>query len=130
MTDVPATERDSAGRFVKAEIEPTPIAADDTVHPMATLLFGWVDAKRTPTILLGVILLLSIVLVAADLSVLREAPVGMANLTGFFGAVGFLAVAIPVLAAWPLSRLLRRREDFYGEGDDTPVSAADEEAGT
>ena len=32
--------------------------------------------------------------------------------------IGFVAYSFVVLAAWPLFKLLSRREDYYGEGDD------------
>lgn len=130
MSDVTPTERDASGRFVKTEADVTPITDDDTVHPMSILLFGWVEAKRTPAILLGGVLILSMVLIAADLSLAREATVPAAGLTGFYGLVGFVSVAAAILIAWLLSGLLRRREDFYGEGDTTPVRVEDEESGT
>ena len=130
MTDVTPTERDSSGRFVKAEADVTPIGEDDTVHPMAILLFGWVEAKRTPAILLGVVLIVSMLLIAADLSLAGTGTGSDTRLTGFFGMVGFVSVALAILISWPLSRVLRRSDDFYGEGDTTPARVEDEEQGT
>jgi len=129
MTDVPPAGRDSSGRFVKAEADITPIGEDDTVHPMAMLLFGWVEAKRTPAILLGGVLILSMVLIAADLSLAGTGTGPDTRMTGFFGLVGFVSVAIAIFIAWPLSRVLRRSDDFYGEGDTTPIRVEDEEQG-
>ncbi|MEO0465430.1 MAG: hypothetical protein AAF216_02715 [Pseudomonadota bacterium] len=120
MSEEPPIERDTSGRFVKPEGQTAAVEEDDAMHPMAKLLFGWVEAKSTPGILLGAVLLLALGLIAADLLVDRHEYIEFANATGFFGFWGFGAFALAVISGWPLGRLLRRSEDYYGEGDDTP----------
>ncbi len=122
MSDENAPERDSAGRFVKVEMPTGPAGSDEvSIHPAARLMFGWVSSPRTPTILLLAVLALSVFLIVIDLTVERSEHVGFANATGFYGFWGFAALALAVLASWPLSALLRRGEDYYGEGDKTPA---------
>ena len=93
---------------------------DDHVHPVARLLFGWVEAKATPGIILVLVLLIAIGLFLADVFVDRHEYLEFANATGFYGLWGFAAFAIAVLSGWPLGRLLRRDEDYYGEADTVP----------
>jgi hypothetical protein len=45
--------------------------------------------------------------------VLRRPNPSLESLPGFFAAFGFIALAVAVLSAWPLGRLLRRPEDYY-----------------
>ncbi len=112
-------ERDSSGRFLKPERdEPTP--NDDDMHPLSKLLFGWVGSPRTPLIVLLAVLLICAGLVVFDLSVNRHEYVEMANANGFYAIWGFAAFGLAVLSGWPLGKLLRRDEDYYGEADTTP----------
>lgn len=112
-------ERDSSGRFLKPERdEPTP--NDDDMHPLSKLLFGWVGSPRTPLIVLLLVLLICAGLVVFDLSVNRHEYVDMANANGFYAIWGFAAFGLAVLSGWPLGKLLRRDEDYYGEADTTP----------
>ncbi|MDJ0922614.1 MAG: hypothetical protein QNI84_15910 [Henriciella sp.] len=119
MTD--PLERDSSGRFVKPpEQTPNmPTGADD-VHPVGRLLFGWVENKRTPSILLGLVVLVIIGLTVADLLVDRHDYFDFANTVWFYSLWGFGAFALAVLSGWPLGHLLRRDEDYYGEAETRP----------
>lgn len=112
-------ERDSSGRFLKPERD-EPMPNDDDMHPMSKLLFGWVGSPRTPLIVLLLVLLICAGLVVFDLSVNRHEYVDMANANGFYAIWGFAAFALAVLSGWPLGKLLRRDEDYYGEADTTP----------
>ncbi len=121
MTLPPPIERDTSGRFVKPETdEPVGEMADDDMHPMARLLFGWVEAKRTPMILLFSVLLLSAILIMVDPLLHRHDEAEIAHITGFYGIWGFGSFALAVLSGWPLGKLLRRSEDYYGEAETTP----------
>lgn len=112
-------ERDSSGRFLKPEHdEPKP--SDDDMHPMSKLLFGWVGSSRTPLILLVLVIIICIALVLFDLTVNRHEYLEFANANGFYAIWGFAAFALAVLSGWPLGKLLRRDEDYYGEADTTP----------
>lgn len=112
-------ERDSSGRFVKPEPE-TQLPGDETMHPMSRLLFGWVSSPRTPLILLVLVIVICLGLVLIDLSVNRHEYLDFANANGFYALWGFGAFALAVLSGWPLGKLLRRDEDYYGEADTTP----------
>lgn len=112
-------ERDSSGRFVKPEQE-LPKPSDHDMHPMSRILFGWVSSPRTPLVLLILTVVIAIGLVLFDFAVDRDEYVDMANANGFYAVWGFAAFALAVLSGWPLGKLLRRDEDYYGEADTTP----------
>ena len=112
-------ERDSSGRFVKPEQE-LPKPSDHDMHPMSRILFGWVSSPRTPLVLLILTVVIAIGLVLFDFAVDRHEYVDMANANGFYAVWGFAAFALAVLSGWPLGKLLRRDEDYYGEADTTP----------
>lgn len=112
-------DRDANGRFVKPESE-VPKPNDDDMHPMSKLLFGWVGSPRTPLIFLILVILISIGLVLFDLTVDRHEYLDFANANGFYAIWGFAAFALAVLSGWPLGKLLRRDEDYYGEAETTP----------
>ena len=112
-------ERDSSGRFVKPE-EEAPKPSDENMHSMSKLLFGWVGSPRTPLILLILVIVICIGLVVYDLTVNRHEYLDFANANGFYALWGFAAFALAVLSGWPLGKLLRRDEDYYGEAETTP----------
>ena len=112
-------ERDSNGRFVKS---PQEEAAPDNrnIHPLAKILFGWVDHPRTPNLLLLLVATVAAGLFLADLVVDRHDYLAFAEWNGFYAWWGFGAFALAVLSGWPLGYLLRRDEDYYGEADTKP----------
>lgn len=93
---------------------------DDQVHPAAKAMFGWVEYKRTPIIFLAIVIGVCIGLASADLMVDRHDYFPFAESTAFYAIWGFSAFALAVLSGWPLGKLLRRDEDYYGEADITP----------
>ncbi|MEL6857713.1 MAG: hypothetical protein AAFO74_04960 [Pseudomonadota bacterium] len=112
-------ERDASGRFVKPDQEDGR-PDDSNMHPMSKLLFGWVSSPRTPLILLVLVIAICLILVLIDVSLNRHDYFQFANANGFYAIWGFLAFALAVLSGWPLGKLLRRDEDYYGEADTTP----------
>ena len=112
-------ERDSSGRFVKPE-QDLPPPSDHDMHPMSRLLFGWVSSPRTPMILLILTVVIAIGLVLIDFAVNRHEYLDFANANGFYAIWGFAAFALAVLSGWPLGKLLRRDEDYYGAAATTP----------
>ena len=120
MTTPPPIERDRSGRFVKPDAPETQAPGDDDMHPMARVLFGWVESKRTPGLLLALVALICAALIVADLALPRHEYVEMASTTAFYGLWGFGAFSLAVLTGWPLGKLLRRSEDYYGEAETTP----------
>lgn len=112
-------ERDSNGRFVKPEQE-APKPSDENMHPMSKVLFGWVGSPRTPLILLILVIVICVGLVIFDVTVNRHEYLDFANANGFYALWGFAAFALAVLSGWPLGKLLRRDEDYYGEAETTP----------
>lgn len=128
MTTTPPIERDTSGRFVKPEVdEPNVPVTSGDMHPMSRVLFGWVDAPRTPLILFVAAIVISVALIVVDLALNRDEYIEVANITGFYGLWGFGAFSLAVLAGWPLGKLLRRSEDYYGEADTTPQDVEDEQ---
>jgi fucose 4-O-acetylase-like acetyltransferase len=112
-------ERDANGRFVKPDTD-TEVLGDHGMHPISKLLFGWVGSPRTPFVLLVLVIAICVALVLIDLAVNRHEYLDFANANGFYALWGFAAFALAVLSGWPLSKLLRRDEDYYGEADTTP----------
>lgn len=112
-------DRDGNGRFVKP---PGPEHRPDqtNIHPVGKLLFGWTDSPRTPFVLLLIVIVLVGGMTLVDVLHQRHEYVEEANMTGFYALWGFGAFAIAVLSGWPLARLLRRSEDYYGEAETTP----------
>lgn len=127
MSDQPTLERDESGRFVKPPPTQAPITpgADDRVHPMSKTLFGWVDAPGTPTIVLAIVVVLTIGLMLADFAISRHDYFSFAEIDWFYIAWGFGGFSLAVLSGWPLGRLLRREEDYYGEADTKPGDVED-----
>ena len=66
-------------------------------------------------------------MIVIDLGVNRHEYLDFANATGFYAIWGFAAFAIAVLSGWPLGKLLRRDEDYYGEADTTPQDVESEQ---
>ena len=112
-------ERDSSGRFIKPEPEPQK-PSNEGMHPVSKLLFGWVESPRTPLLLLILVILICVGLVVIDLGIDRHEYADMAIANGFYARWGVGAFASAVLSGWPLGRLLRRDEDYYGEADTKP----------
>jgi len=121
-------ERDSSGRFVKTpEPETSVSSGPDDIHPVSKVLFGWVEHKRTPAILLGGVIFIAVALTLIDVFLNRHDYFHFSEATGFYGLWGFGAFSLAVLSGWPLGKLLRRDEDYYGEADTTPQDVEDEQ---
>jgi hypothetical protein len=123
MTDEKPTGRDTSGRFVKRAVETVNAMSrtnDEGIHPMSKVLFGWTETKNIGAILFWVLAVLSIILVLADLVIDRHEYFNFAESIGFFGLWGFLSFSFVVLMGWPLGRLLRRDENYYGEASGPP----------
>ncbi|MEM6534840.1 MAG: hypothetical protein AAF613_04280 [Pseudomonadota bacterium] len=127
MTDQPTPERDASGRFVKPPTPDAPVTPgdDDSVHPMSKTLFGWVDAPGTPTFLLALVVVSVIGLTIADFVIGRHDYFSFAEVDWFYVAWGFGGFSLAVLSGWPLGRLLRRSEDYYGEAETKPSDVED-----
>ncbi|MBA4338194.1 MAG: hypothetical protein C0421_05055 [Hyphomonas sp.] len=124
MTDETPTGRDTSGRFVKraaTAVSAMSRTSDEGIHPMSKVLFGWTERKNIGAILFWVFAVLSVLLVLADLAVDRHEKIGFANSVGFYGLWGFLSFAFVVLMGWPLGRLLRRDENYYGDAGGPPA---------
>ena len=93
-------------------------AEDDAMHPMAKVLFGWVSAPKTGLFIRWGLIIGAILLIAADFVIHRHPHNEVESYLGFYGFYGFLAFGFVVLMGWPLGRLLRRDEDYYGDQDE------------
>lgn len=99
-------------------------AKDDGMHPAAKALFGWVGYKRTPDFMFYGLALASIILIGIDFMIPeRHEKVEFAKNYGFYAFYGFLAFTFVVLAGYPLGKLLRRDENYYGDLDDDEGAA-------
>lgn len=90
---------------------------DSDMSPMAKALFGWVEWRWTKALFFWGLGALTLGLVSFDLVVDRHESVHSAEATGFYAIYGFVAFAFVVLAGWPLGRMLRRDENYYGDED-------------
>jgi hypothetical protein len=93
----------------------TPPAGDE--HPLSLLLFSWMRTELFGRAFLSGLGGLCALLAALELVIRRHDGPTVDGLPAFYGVYGFLAFSIAVLAAWPLSRLLRRPETYYSEDD-------------
>lgn len=116
--------RDNSGRFVKTAAEKVNAMSrtpDDGIHPMSRVLFGWTEKDGIGSIIFWGMAALSVLLVVADLFVVRHEKIGIANAVGFYAIWGFAAFSFVVLMGWPLGRLLRRDENYYGDLSGPPA---------
>lgn len=95
----------------------TPGRDDDKIHPLARR-FLFLDSPKFRGRVLYALGAAAILLALADLVVGRHAIFPFEGLAGFHAVFGFVAFAFVVLCGWPLRRLLGRREDYYGEGEE------------
>lgn len=97
---------------------------DDSAEmsPIARILFGWVSYRHTGNIIFALLLVACAGLTIIDFFIDRHEYFGEAELLSFYGIYGFFAFGFVVLMGWPLGRLLRRDENFYGDGE-VPVKA-------
>lgn len=91
---------------------------EQDMHPMAKLMFGWVASANIGRFFFWGLGLLSLLLILADFRSGRHPHNEAESYIGFYGIYGFFAFAFVVLMGWPLGRLLRRDENYYGDTDD------------
>lgn len=85
-------------------------------HPLSVLIFSWMRSAFFARAFMAVLAAACAVMVTLEFVLPSQAHVEpVEGMPGFFGVFGFIALSIAVLAAWPLSRLLRRPENYYGE---------------
>lgn len=94
------------------------LTAADDIHPMAKVLFGWTTKPRAGAFVFWGLALLSLALIVVDLWSDRHPHNEVESYLGFYGIYGFVSFAFVVLIGWPLGRLLRRSENYYGDQDD------------
>jgi|GEM_PF-234574 len=108
--------------------------SSDDATPLAKLLFGWTEAKATPMLFLVGLMLVAIGLFAADFVLAAKhmkhayKPIKFSDMPMFYGLYGFFAFGFVVLCGWPLAKLLRKDENYYGDlegldADETSVDA-------
>ena len=85
------------------------------MHPIATVLFGWVGIRHIGRLIFRGLALVSLVLLLLDFVIPHHAHFQIEKVRGFYGLFGFSAFTFVVLTGWPLGRLLRRDETYYGE---------------
>lgn len=93
-------------------------------HQVSKALFGWVGHSWTGNIILWGLIGLSAALIGADLVYHRHVEQDIESISGFYGVYGFVAFSFVVLMGRPLSWLLRRDEDYYGDDDETSGGGA------
>ena len=98
-------------------------------HPISVLLFSWMRTEVFDRAFLAVLGGGCALLAALELVVRRHDGPSVDGLPVFYGVYGFLAFSIAVLSGWPLARLLRRREGYYGEPDGSGEPGGSDESG-
>ncbi len=93
----------------------------DGVHPMSRILFGWVGWKHIGALFFWGLAALGLMLVGIDTVMNRHDYFHIANATGFYALWGFGSFAFVVLMGWPLGKLLRRGENYYGDAGGPPA---------
>lgn len=93
--------------------------SEEDMHPMAKILFGWVNAPRTGRVIFWGLAGLSLILLILDTIVHRHVKEDIEAYIGFYGFYGFIAFGFVVLMGWPLGRLLRRPENYYSDANET-----------
>ncbi len=73
----------------------------------------WLDEKRNVDRIYAAVLLVCVVLIAADFFYDKHAKFAIEGWFGFFGIYGFVCCVFLVLAAKQLRKLLMRSEDYY-----------------
>lgn len=73
----------------------------------------WLDSPRNVTRLYRGVWIVGALLVLLDLVVHRHAEVGFDGWFGYYGAYGYAACVLLVLAAKLLRRAVMRPEDYY-----------------
>lgn len=125
MTDETATpKRDSSGRFIRSAAERINVLSrtgPGGEHPMGRIFFGWTDSKAIGAILFWGVAALAVGLVLLDLMIVRPERIALAGAAGFYALWGFGAMAVVILAGWPLGQFLRRDVDYYGEASGPPA---------
>ena len=91
---------------------------DDKMHPVARLLFGWVTGEKTGKFIFWGLAVLSLLLIVADFIIDRHPHNEAESYLGFYALYGFVSFGFAVLMGWPLGRLLRRSDDYYGDKGD------------
>ena len=104
----------------------TPV--DDTrMSPVARVLFGWTAKPWAGKFMFWLLLALSVILIALEPIAealthgehhFRHAYFGIDATPFFYAMWGFGSFALVVLMGWPLGKLLRRREDYYGDEEE------------
>ena len=121
MTDQsPPTKSERLARAAEKAAELHTVGRDG-VHPMSRILFGWVEWKWTGALFFWGLAGLGLLLVALDATMDRHDYFSIANATGFYAIWGFCSFAFVVLMGWPLGKLLRRGENFYGDAGGPPA---------
>ncbi len=118
MSDqTPMPERDDSGRFVSTRAATRHEDNREEWHPLARILFGWTASPKAGAAFFWGGLLVSGLLILGDALVKHHPKFEIEHVFGFYAWWGFGAFAFVVLMGWPLGRLLRRGENYYGDAD-------------
>ncbi|MFN7054257.1 hypothetical protein [Hyphomonas sp.] len=117
-------ERDSSGRFIRRAAERVNALSrtgPGGEHPMGRIFFGWTESKAAGALVFWAVAAIAVLLVLLDLVIVRPERIALAGAAGFYALWGFGAFTAICLAAWPLGRLLRRDDNYYGEASGPPA---------
>ncbi len=91
-------------------------APDRSVHSFARP-FLWLDKPFVRDVISLGVVVTGMILLAIDIFVDRHGETALAERPGFYAIIGFIGLAMAVLACWPLRALLLRRNGGAEDGD-------------
>ena len=91
---------------------------DETIHPIAQALFGWVERPGIANLFFWGLAGVTLMLALADFLIHRHDYIALAEGRMFYAFFGFVSFSFVVLMGWPLGALLRRDENYYGDQPD------------
>jgi hypothetical protein len=97
----------------KDKLQDLPQLGEPGEHPLSVLLFSWMRTTLFFRALMAALAALGALLIGLEFLLAPRAYASLESLPGFFGVFGFVAFGLAVLSAWPLGRLMRRRQDYY-----------------
>lgn len=86
---------------------------DPGEHPLSVLIFSWMRRPGFMRLFLAVLAAVCALLIALEFVSDRHPKTVVESIPGFYGFFGLIAFGVVILSAWPLARVLRRREGYY-----------------
>jgi hypothetical protein len=86
----------------------------ESVKPLGSILFNWLDYKHSSRIIISVLVVSCIGLGLSDFIYHRHGHFHVEEFPGFFAIYGFLMFSFIIFGATLLRVFIKRKEDYYG----------------